>query len=81
MKLSLERVYAEGLAEAFADLAGLSEQLRFGNRAEVPGHCERSAAVHPSSHTLGGSIVGARLRAIKSGYRPQAGSYVRLLWL
>ena len=35
MKLILERAHADALADAFPDLAGLKEQLRFGNRAEV----------------------------------------------
>jgi hypothetical protein len=35
MKLQIERRYVESLVETFPDLAFLTEQLRFGNKAEV----------------------------------------------
>lgn len=38
MKLQLERSYVEAMVSAFPDLSPLSEQLRFGNRAEVGIH-------------------------------------------
>ncbi|MDV3242802.1 MAG: AAA family ATPase, partial [Methylocaldum sp.] len=36
MKLQIERPYIEAMVEEFPDLAHLKEQLRFGNRVEVP---------------------------------------------
>ncbi|CAN5244391.1 hypothetical protein BH10PSE13_BH10PSE13_18510 [soil metagenome] len=36
MKLMIERAHVEAMIEAFPDLAALREQLRFGDRAEVP---------------------------------------------
>jgi hypothetical protein len=36
MKLHIERPYIEAMVEEFPDLAPLKEQLRFGNRVEVP---------------------------------------------
>lgn len=36
MKLMIERPYVEAMADAWPDLAPLREQLRFGDRAEVP---------------------------------------------
>jgi hypothetical protein len=36
MKLVIERAYVEAMVEAFPDLVALREQLRFGDRAEVP---------------------------------------------
>ena len=36
MKLQIERVYVEALINAFPDLHYLQEQLKFGNKAEVP---------------------------------------------
>ena len=38
MKLQIERIHVEALVREFPDLAVLSEQLKFGNRAEVPFH-------------------------------------------
>jgi hypothetical protein len=36
MKLYIERVYVEALISEFPDLGNLREQLKFGNKAEVP---------------------------------------------
>ncbi|HET6378904.1 MAG TPA: AAA family ATPase, partial [Methylocella sp.] len=36
MKLQIERPYVERMVEAFPSLAPLAEQLRFGNKVEVP---------------------------------------------
>lgn len=36
MKLQIERPHVEAMVREFPRLAGLNEQLRFGNRAEVP---------------------------------------------
>jgi hypothetical protein len=38
MNLQIERAYAELMVTEFPDLSLLSEQLKFGNRAEVPFH-------------------------------------------
>lgn len=46
MKLQIERPYVEAMVSEFPDLGLLSEQLKFGNKAEVPFH-------HLSTHQLG----------------------------
>jgi hypothetical protein len=38
MKLQIERPYVESMVAAFPDLAPLKEQLRFGEKVEVPFH-------------------------------------------
>jgi hypothetical protein len=38
MKLQIERPYVETMVAAFPDLAPLKEQLRFGEKVEVPFH-------------------------------------------
>ena len=36
MNLQLEKPYVEAMLNRFSDLGFLAEQLKFGNRAEVP---------------------------------------------
>jgi hypothetical protein len=36
MKLQIERQYVEAMVNEFPGLAALKDQLRFGNKAEVP---------------------------------------------
>ena len=36
MKLQIERKYVEAMADEFPGLSALKDQLRFGNKAEVP---------------------------------------------
>ncbi|MDP3934158.1 MAG: AAA family ATPase, partial [Methylococcaceae bacterium] len=36
MKLQIERKYVEAMVDEFPGLAALKDQLRFGNKAEVP---------------------------------------------
>jgi len=38
MKLQIERAHAEAMVEQFPQLSALTEQLKFGNRAELPFH-------------------------------------------
>ncbi len=45
MKLRIARSHVEALVEAFPRLAGLNEQLRFGNAAEVPFEQLRDAEI------------------------------------
>lgn len=46
MKLQIDRVYVDAMVDAFPDLAPLQDQLRFGNKAEIP-------FLHLSSSQLG----------------------------
>ena len=45
MKLVIDRPHVDAMVEAFPDLAGLKEQLRFGSRVEVAYHQLPDAAV------------------------------------
>lgn len=38
MKLQIDRLHAEAMAQRFPELHALTEQLKFGNRAELPFH-------------------------------------------
>lgn len=38
MRLLVEKPYIEAMAQRYPDMAPYTEQLKFGNRAEIPGH-------------------------------------------
>ena len=38
MKLLVERSYVEAMIDRFPELSGYAEQLKFGNRVEMPGN-------------------------------------------
>jgi hypothetical protein len=89
MKLQIERTYVDAMVQQFPDLSLLQEQLKFGNKAELPFHqfsSEQLGFLHQLYLGAGASMLGRAAqiatlqRAVEdAGERFQKGDLERLI--